>query len=165
MIEIFTIKTFVISYICFLVFFAVYTYRGDSSRECDEKIILVGFLGALNFSLYLFLTTMRPEIKEMVTQWKSTKSITVESPASSSKNNKIHYVEGYLLENVYWADIMGNIHYNSQETRIEIWKSKIVTANGGEITQIYFLEGKYRGYWGYVGDEEYLLEDDAPLGK
>ena len=81
------------------------------------------------------------------------------------KHYEFPYVEGYLLEDVYWADIMGNIHYNGQETRVEIWKSKIVTMNGGEITQIYFLEGKYKGYWGYVVNEEDFLADDAPLGK
>ena len=60
------------------------------------------------------------------------------------------YDEGYLKSGASWKDINGKSHYNSKKIKVEIWKQRIVVADGGEIIQIYFLEGENAGVWGYV---------------
>ena len=56
---------------------------------------------------------------------------------------------GYLKQGAEWLDGNGDFHYNSRKVKVEIGKQKIV-ASDGKLTQIYFLEGKYSGIWGYT---------------
>ena len=62
---------------------------------------------------------------------------------------------GYLKQDVQWLDGNGDFHHNSRKVKVEIGKQKI-EALDGKLTQIYFLEGKNAGMWGYVS--EYSLE-------
>ena len=66
--------------------------------------------------------------------------------------SKNFYYEGYLKEGTSWSDENGKMHYNSRRVKVEVWKQKIVTAEGNKLTQIYFLEGSNRGQFGYVKD-------------
>ena len=77
---IFSIKIFIIIFICFLIFFMICVYKRDGSREYDEKLVIIVALGAIIFGFYLFLTVMRPEIKAFVTKLKSEKTRLRKSP-------------------------------------------------------------------------------------
>ena len=58
---------------------------------------------------------------------------------------------GYLRQDAEWLDGNGDFHYNSKKVKVEIGKQKVV-ASDGRLTQIYFLEGKYCGVWGYTSE-------------
>lgn len=76
---------------------------------------------------------------------------TTEKVTSYQSNNLSNsYDIGYLRGGSTWLDGNGNSHYSSNSVKVEIWKQKIVTADGGKLTQIFFLEGKYGGNWGYT---------------
>ena len=85
MIAFFSIKTFLVLYALFLVFFAAYVYCGDGSREHEERILIIGFFGALNLCLFLFLTVMKPEIKSFMSQIRAKESIEVRPPSSANE--------------------------------------------------------------------------------
>ena len=138
----------------------VYIYYDDGSAEHERNSIII----FLALSGYLLVgTTMivcSSGIKSLVTK---ITNFRITRPASTeSKPSYINsYVEGYLLKGAPWRDTNGNIRYSSGDTLVEIWEAKIVTVNGGELTQIFFLEGVYAGVWGYT-HERFLLRDVKP---
>ena len=56
---------------------------------------------------------------------------------------------GYLKQGAEWLDGNGDSHYNSRKVKVEISKQKVVALDG-KLTQIFFLEGDYKGSWGYT---------------
>ena len=101
MIAFFSIKTFLVLYAIFLVFFAAYVYRGDGSREHEERILIIGVFGALNLCLFLFLTVMRPEIKSFMSQMRAKEKVEMEAPASINET-----VIGVVLrKSLFVADV------------------------------------------------------------
>lgn len=73
------------------------------------------------------------------------------------KTSSQKYVEGYLIKQATWAEDFddvfqmnklaqsGKIHSTSKPVKIEIWD-----LNDRSIVMIYFLEGRYKGRWGYT---------------
>lgn len=66
-----------------------------------------------------------------------------------NSNSSNSYDIGYLRSGSTWLDGNGNSHYSSNSAKVEIWNRKIETGNGN-LTQIFFLEGKNAGNWGYT---------------
>ncbi len=75
------------------------------------------------------------------------------------------YTYGLLKQKATWTDEFDDVyhmtalketsrvHYNYKPAKIEIWNLDIVTADGKNnrnIVMIYFLEGRYKGRWGYT---------------
>lgn len=70
---------------------------------------------------------------------------------TQSSSYSSSYDVGYLRKGSMWIDENGNSHYTSKDVKVEIWRdNQIVTADGGKLTQIYFLEGYWAGSWGYI---------------
>ena len=69
----------------------------------------------------------------------------------SSEEKKPSSKIGYLKKGASWQDETGKAYYNREKVKVEIkWTPKLVTETGGDLIQIYFLEGDYSGRWGYV---------------
>ena len=74
-------------------------------------------------------------------------------PVPVSKQESSHtqsYDVGCLRQSATWEDDRGRSHKNSKRVKIEVPGNTIVSADGGRLQQIYFLEGSNAGAWGYV---------------
>ncbi|MBO4400729.1 MAG: hypothetical protein J5809_02670 [Selenomonadaceae bacterium] len=101
----------------------------------------------------------------IATIYLNTPSHSDETSAISQKITAEKYTYGLLKNRATWTDEYDDVyhmtalsktsrvHYNYEPTKIEIWNLDIVTADGKtnrNIVMIYFLEGKYKGRWGYT---------------
>lgn len=126
---------------------------GDYDKIAAEKTKSVGVLVAV---IIAFCVAMFAD---------NYKAPSTEKPAAVSQITQSRYTYGLLKENVTWTDDYDDVyhmtalsktsrvHRNDKPTKIEIWNLDIVTADGQRnrnIVMIYFLEGRYKGRWGYT---------------
>lgn len=147
-------KIFMGSCIVYLIALIIYTYFIDEGQEHEDNVGYVFLIGVIYVSLGMILLVMQPEIKSLVSSMRDVSTVKV----IESKKFVSSYVEGYLKKNSPWVDKLGIWRFSSENTRIEIWQQKIIMSGGGEMTQIFFLEGENAGFWGYT-TEEFLLYD------
>lgn len=72
------------------------------------------------------------------------------APVSKQESYTQSYAVGYLRQGATWEDDRGRSHKNSKRVKVEVTGNTIVSAEGGRLQQIYFLEGSNAGSWGYV---------------
>lgn len=65
---------------------------------------------------------------------------------TSTQSNSV----GYLRQGATWEDDSGKSHMNSNRVKVEVTGNTIVMSDGSKRVQIYFLEGRNAGSWGYV---------------
>ena len=90
---------------------------------------------------------------------------TYEPPPPSTYKYESAYTErsyevSYLPSGATWMDDSERVRKNSSRVKVEVTGNKIVSASGGKLIQIYFLEGQNAGSWGYVR-ESALKRDDS----
>lgn len=152
------LKHFIAFYAIFICAFTIYVYRVRENEEHDRNVLILFLAGMFTLILTALLLGFKPELKFLGMKIKNLQSTEAEiEPYKKSYNSS--YFEGYLLKGGMWVDQAGTIRRNLKDVRVEIWRTKIVMADGNEITQIFFLEGIYAGMWGYT-HEVFLLPDD-----
>ena len=76
---------------------------------------------------------------------------------SSSDKSKTSATTGYLKAGAEYYDSDKNFFKNLKKVKVEISEQKVMTSSGKEVVQIYFLEGKRSGRYGYTY-EEYISQ-------
>lgn len=66
------------------------------------------------------------------------------------KKESQKYEIGYLKNGAVFVDEYGKSNYNPTKVKVEIWNQRLVTPEGKELIQIYFLEGDCAYSWGYA---------------
>ena len=118
-------------------------------RQVSKVMIIIAAVGSVVF-LVLFVKEVYPYIKQ-------------------SKNEKWSekvpkFVVGYLKEGAMWLDKNDRVHYNAENTKIEIISGKIVMSGGNEAIPFEFLEGENTGIWGYTS-EKFLMRIPESVPK
>lgn len=77
----------------------------------------------------------------------STQNIATSGRDSYSSTN---FEYGYLDAGAIWQDSDDTVHTVYNKTKVEVWQREIISSKGQKLIQIYILEGRYAGYWGYT---------------
>ena len=137
------IKFYICSLIVMVIAIIVFVTRFEASKK---EIGIMSAIIATYMIIGMAIISFRPTIKESFRDVSSGRIKEIDK----KRRNEPLYVEGYLKAGAVWRDLFGNLYKNSYTTKVEIWTQRIVVADGGELIQIYFLEGKYIGFWGYT---------------
>lgn len=70
-----------------------------------------------------------------------------------NKSDEPKYNIGYLKAGAEYYDSDKNFYQNVKKVKVEVSKQKVITSTGKEVIQIYFLEGKRSGQYGYTYEE------------
>ena len=107
-------------------------------RQVSKVMIIIAVFSGVVF-LVLFVKEVYPYVKQSKNKnW-------------SEKTPK--FVVGYLKEGAMWVDKNDRVHYNEENTKIEIISGKIVMSDGNNAVPFEFLEGENIGIWGYTSEK------------